>query len=190
MRPGPRCLVAACALAAVMPRASAILYAQDACVSRVVPALMRNEPLTDRAGWQKPLDRIVAFDLGEMSLGRALDRVASQTGVHFSYSPDLVPVQRAVCLSVGEKPLGGLLVALLAGTNVSPVVVGADQIVRAPNRSAAGADAAPVAARSTRVLERVVAPARRRERRSGDRRSRSAASIARVSRRPAIRRSR
>ena len=111
---------------------------------------------SDASAWRKPLDRIVAFDLGDMTLGRALDRLTSQTGIHFSYSPDLVPVQRAVCLSVGEKPLGGVLVALLAGTSVSPVVVGADQVVLAPNRTAAGADAVPAAARTTRVLDRVV----------------------------------
>ena len=153
MRPGRQCLVAVCALAT---SASASLTAQVACISPVVPTSIHSELPTDRAAWQKPLDRIASFDLGEMTLGRALDRVASQTGVHFSYSPDLVPVQRAVCLTVGEKPLGGILIALLSGTNVSPVVVGADQIVLAPSRSAAGADAAPAAARSTRVLERVV----------------------------------
>ena len=156
MRPGRRCLVAACALAAVLPRASASASTGDPCAGATAQMWTRTESSPERAGWQKPLDRIVTFDLGDMTLGRALDRVASQTGVHFSYSPDLVPVQRAVCLSVGERPLGGLLVSLLAGTNVSPVVVGSDQIVLAPSRSAAGSDASPVAARSTRVLERVV----------------------------------
>ena len=153
MRPGQRCLVAACALATAIPRAQASTPARDPCGGAATHPAMRE---ADRAGWQKPLDRLVALDLGDMTLGRALDRVASETGVHFSYSPDLVPVQRPVCLSVGEKPLGGLLVSLLAGTNVSPVVVGADQIVLAPSRSAAAADAAPAAARPTRVLERVV----------------------------------
>jgi outer membrane receptor protein involved in Fe transport len=155
MRPGRRCLVAACALAAAVPRASASTPTHDPCAGVTAQSTSRDHA-SDRAAWQKPLDRIVTFDLGDMTLGRALDRVASQTGVHFSYSPELVPVQRTVCLSVDEKPLGGVLVALLAGTNVSPVVVGADQIVLAPSRSAAAADAAPVAARSTRVLERVV----------------------------------
>lgn len=155
MLPGRQCLVAACALAAAVSQANASTSTRDPC-GAIALASTRSELPSDRAAWQKPLDRIVAFDLGDMTLGRALDRVASQAGVHFSYSPDLVPVQRAVCLSVGEKPLGGLLMALLAGTNVSPVVVGTDQIVLAPNRSAAGADAAPMAARPTRVLERVV----------------------------------
>ena len=156
MRPGRQCLVAACALAAAMPRANASAAIREPCASTTAQMRTRPEAASDRGGWQKPLDRLVAFDLGDMTLGRALDRVASETGVHFSYSPDLVPVQRAVCLSVREQPLGGLLVALLTGTNVSPVVVGADQIVLAPNRSAAGSDASPMAARSTRVLERVV----------------------------------
>jgi outer membrane cobalamin receptor len=154
MRPGRQCLVVVCALAAAVSRASA--STRDPCADATAQMWTRSEVASDRAAWQKPLDRVVAFDLGDMTLGRALDRVASQSGVHFSYSPDLVPVQRAVCLSVGQRPLGGLLVALLAGTNVSPVVVGADQIVLAPNRSAAGSDASPVAARPTRVLERVV----------------------------------
>ena len=156
MRAGRQCLVAACVLAAATSHANASTGAREPCTDATAQMWMRPVAPADRAAWQKPLDQIVAFDLGDITLGRALDRVASQTGVHFSYSPDLVPVQRAVCLSVGGRPLGGLLVALLAGTNVSPVVVGADQIVLAPNRSAAGADATPEAARSTRVLDRVV----------------------------------
>ncbi|MDQ2666558.1 MAG: hypothetical protein M3Z05_11175 [Gemmatimonadota bacterium] len=122
----------------------------EPCAASTAQMLRQSAPSGEAAAWRKPLDRLVAFDLGDMTLGRALDRVTSQTGIHFSYSPDLVPVQRAVCLSFGGKPLGGLLVALLAGTSVSPVVVGADQVVLAPNRSAAGADTTPEAARSGR----------------------------------------
>ena len=156
MQLGRRCLVAACAIVSTTAPASATPSKHPPCAAATARMWSQPAPGAEAAGWRKPLDRMVTFDFGDMTLGQALDRVTSQTGIHFSYSPDLVPVQRAVCLSVGEKPLGGLLLALLTGTSVSPVVVGADQIVLAPNRSAAGADATPVAARSTRVLERVV----------------------------------
>ncbi|HEY2066686.1 MAG TPA: TonB-dependent receptor [Gemmatimonadaceae bacterium] len=98
----------------------------------------------------------MSIELTDISVGQALDQVAARMGVRLSYSPDLVPVARPVCVSADGAPLGNVLLALLGESGVSPVVVGSDEVVLAPTRSAAGAEAMPVQARSTRILERVV----------------------------------
>jgi iron complex outermembrane receptor protein len=108
------------------------------------------------AEWPRPLDRIVSVALGELTLGKALDEIAARTGVHLSYSPDLLPLSRTVCLSADSRPLGEILLALLGTSGVAPVVIGPDHVVLAPSRSAVGMEATPALARTTGVLERVV----------------------------------
>ena len=107
-------------------------------------------------GWPEPLDRMLALDVGEVPLRDALDRLATEARVRFSYSAELVPLDRRVCLSFSAAPLGDVLLTVLGGTGVAPVVIGADQVVLAPARAAVGAAAVPEMARGTSHLERVV----------------------------------
>ncbi len=106
--------------------------------------------------WPMPLDRIVSFNAGDVALRTALDRVATEARVRLSYSPDLLSLDRRVCLSFPETPLGDVLMALLGGSGLAPVVIGTEQVVLAPARAAVGADATPDLARGTTHLERVV----------------------------------
>jgi len=106
--------------------------------------------------WPEPLDRVLSLDVGDVDLRSALDRIAADARVRVSYSPEVVPVARRVCLSFQQTTLGDVLVTLLDGSGVAPVVIGADQIVLAPSRAAVGADATPARARDATHLERVV----------------------------------
>jgi hypothetical protein len=106
--------------------------------------------------WPAPLDRVLALRAEDVSLGVALERLAAGARVHFSYSPELVPVARTVCVVTGRMAVGDLLVVLLAGTGIGPVVAGDDHVVLTPSRSAAGSDATPSVVRSIGRLERVV----------------------------------
>ena len=89
------------------------------------------------------------------SLGDALDSVAAVAGVRISYSPELLRLDRAVCLSVELTAVGSVLVDMLTGMNVVPVPGGGDQIVLAP-RSPAGRPGTPEMAPSLGLLKRVV----------------------------------
>ena len=113
--------------------------------------------LPDRgSSWAAPLDRIVTIKLPDTALRDALDRVAALAKVELSYSNELLPPNRRVCLSLDRVPIGAVLETLLGGTTLRPIVVGTTQIVLAPTRpSALTLNVAPTARRAS-VLDRVV----------------------------------
>jgi iron complex outermembrane receptor protein len=123
----------------------------------VSAALLLAAPRASSASrWPAPLDRVVGFDGQQLPLRAALDRIGAEGRLRFSYSPELVPLDRVVCLPADRRPLGDALLAVLTGTDVAPVVAGTDQVVLVPARPAVVADATPAVARSTSQLERVV----------------------------------
>ncbi|MDB4874186.1 MAG: TonB-dependent receptor plug [Gemmatimonadetes bacterium] len=133
------------------------------CVARVAGAQSRpcastgaaeREPV---ARWSSPLDRVISVHMRDTSLRDALDRVAAVAKVRISYSPDLLPLDRAVCVSADATPVGAVLAELLVGMNVAPVAAGGDQVVLTP-RPPTSAQAAnpPEMARSLGMLDRVV----------------------------------
>lgn len=91
--------------------------------------------------WQAPLGRSVTLRAPSVSLKSALERVATATGLRLSYSPELLPLDREVCLSYDANALGDVLADLLRGVAVEPVVAGYDHVVLAPT-SAHAADSA------------------------------------------------
>lgn len=91
-----------------------------------------------------------------MTLRVALDRVAQDARVRLVYSPDLLPLDRPVCVAAGTHALGDVLSTLLEGSMVAPVIGGADQVVLAPVRATVGLAATPEAVRTTASLERIV----------------------------------
>jgi iron complex outermembrane receptor protein len=103
--------------------------------------------------WSPPLDRIVSFHVGDISLREALDRLAATAHLHLSYSPELLDLNRLVCLSLDSIPVGAVLARLLEDAPVSAVSAGTDHVVLAPSRPVAVATA-PV--RHPVVLERIV----------------------------------
>jgi outer membrane receptor protein involved in Fe transport len=108
------------------------------------------------APWSAPLDRPVSAHSPALSLRDALDRIAAIAKIRLSYSSEIVPLDRAVCLSADAAPVGRVLSQLLAGANVTPIAVGADQVVLAPSQPAAPRTPAKEEPRPVGVLDRVV----------------------------------
>jgi iron complex outermembrane receptor protein len=108
-------------------------------------------PPSGRA-WEAPLDRGVTFRASGVTLRAALDRLSAAAGVRLSYASDLVPLDRRVCLSATDAPLGDVLAGLLGGFRAEPRVV-TGQVVLAP--SAPGDTPASVQER-VNVLEGIV----------------------------------
>lgn len=107
------------------------------------------------AKWIAPLNRPITIHARDSSLRDAIDRIGAVAHVRISYSPDLLPVDRAVCVVADSVAVGKVLEDLLAGMNVAPVAGGGDQVVLAPQSAAPQPDA-PEMASSLGVLDRVV----------------------------------
>jgi iron complex outermembrane receptor protein len=138
---------AACAAAALVLAAAFPARAQSGCGPRAdAPA--------PAGGWAPPLDRSVSLHAGDVSLRSALDRLAAASRVRFSYSADLLPLDRRVCASGDAVPVGQALAELLRGTGVAAVVAGPDQVVLAPSREPAAVGAAEPG--QTVALDRIV----------------------------------
>lgn len=103
------------------------------------------------AGWVPPLDRIVTVHVRDISLREALDRLAAAGRVRLSYSPEALPLDRAVCVALDSVSLGLALARLLDGVSVTPVIAAADHVVLAPVRPETSPEPAnPI------VLDRIV----------------------------------
>ncbi|HEU4561289.1 MAG TPA: TonB-dependent receptor [Longimicrobium sp.] len=105
--------------------------------------------------WEAPLDRPVSLRAAELSLRDALDQVSAAARVRLSYSSELLPLDRRVCLSVSRRPLGDVLAALVGPAGAQPVAIGG-QVVLAPAPATQPAPAGSVTQRES-VLERIVA---------------------------------
>ena len=96
-----------------------------------------------RVRWPAPLDRAVTVRAGLVPLRGALDRIAAAARLRLSYSRELLPLDRRVCLTYADVPVGDILSGLLDGTGIEPVAIGNEQVVLAPQRRTAG-DRAPL----------------------------------------------
>ena len=118
------------------------------------------DSLASSARWPAPLDRRVTVRATGLSLRDALDRVAVIAKLRLSYSPEALPLDRAVCLSAEGDPAGKVISELVAGTNVVAVPAGGDQVALAPRQQQQSAPAPqpepPDMAPSLGVLDRVV----------------------------------
>ena len=104
--------------------------------------------------WPAPLDRRITLRTDSIPLQGALDRIAALAGVRLSYSSELLPRGRQVCIDRSTAPLGAILASLLTGTDLDPLSIGGDQVVlrrrpQAAMRAPASVDSA------TRVQELV-----------------------------------
>jgi len=124
------------------------IFAEPECTRRVASH--------DRgSSWAAPLDRIVTVQLTDQSLRDALESVAMQAKLELSYSAELLPPDRRICVALERVSIGAVLETLLSGTTLRPVVIGSTQIVLAPSRVSAGLDVNGTARRAS-VLDRVV----------------------------------
>ena len=136
------------------PALSRALSAEAA--ARLEPTCIATVMATDRAGlWAPPLDRLVTLRVSETTVRDAVDRLAAAARVELSYSADLLPANRRVCLALERVPVGAVLDHLLDGSTLRPIVLGSTQVVLAPSRVVARTDDAPVSRRSS-MLDRVV----------------------------------
>ena len=121
------------------------------------PTCSARVSVADRASsWAAPLDRIVTVRMTDAALRDALDRVAALAKVELSYSNELLPAGRRVCLLLDRVAVGAVLETLLAGTALRAIVVGSTQVVLAPSRPVAVALADAPLVRHASVLDRVV----------------------------------
>jgi outer membrane cobalamin receptor len=124
--------------------------AQTACAA---PAPASGEVAQTR--WAAPLDRRISLHAREVSLREALDHVAAAGSLRFSYSAELLPLDRRTCISSTWTTVGDALAQLLRGTGAEPVSVGGTQVVLAP-RTARAPEAEPLPAPPITVLDRIV----------------------------------
>lgn len=145
----------ACALA-LLALAPAAARAEGVCAA--VPS--SSSPSTSfRRDWPPPLDRALSFNARDLSLRDALDRLSAAARVRISYSAQLLPLDRRVCVSPAARTVGDILAELLRETQVEAVVAGADHVVLTPRRlprESAAADEAPAEFSHTVGLERIV----------------------------------
>ena len=107
----------------IMAVASTRLAAQEAC--RISD---RTDAPAD-GSWASPLDRRITIRVAGLTLRDALERVAAQARIRLSYSAELVPVDRRVCIDQQSAPVGRILDALLAPSDLQAVALGGDQVV-------------------------------------------------------------
>lgn len=125
--------------------------------TRNEPPCTVSVPSTDRASlWAPPLDRTVTMRVTDVSVRDAVDRLASVAKLELSYSADLLPTDRRVCLALERVPVGAVLDLLLEGTPLRPIVLGSTQVVLAPSRVASNRSADGVISRRSSLLDRVV----------------------------------
>lgn len=86
------------------------------------------------------LSRIVSLHGRDVSLREALDRLAAAAHIKLSYTSELLPLTRSVCLDYGAATAGKVLADLLQDAAVQPVFLGGDQVVLAPVREKHVAD--------------------------------------------------
>jgi iron complex outermembrane recepter protein len=108
--------------------------------------------------WTGALARKISLHGRDVSLREALDHLAATARLRLSYTAELLPLTRAVCLAYESTPVGTVLVDLLDGTSLRPVAAGDDQVVLAPTAAATPSTAPQmvVMARQVNVLDRVV----------------------------------
>jgi iron complex outermembrane receptor protein len=120
------------------------------------PVCVSSLSAADKAAlWAAPLDRPITIQVAELTVREAVDRLAAVAHLDLSYSADLLPGERSVCLALTRVPVGAVLEHLLEGSTLRPIVVGSTQVVLAPARGAGRADTMLVTRRSS-MLDRVV----------------------------------
>ncbi len=91
--------------------------------------------IAEHTRWSPPLDRRISLRPAAIPLRDALDHIATSAGVRLSYSADLLPLDRVVCLGAKGEAAGDVLRDLLRDTRTAPIAVGGDLIAIAPTPS-------------------------------------------------------
>lgn len=110
----------------------------------------------EREAWPVPLDRPVTVHATSLPLRAVLDFLAREGRFRITYSSDLLPLDRPVCVSYERVPVGRALAELVRGAGLEPVAAGGDHVVLAPIASAAAVPEADVAEEGADAAEPVV----------------------------------
>jgi iron complex outermembrane receptor protein len=140
-----RALACALGLALAVPAAA---HAAEPCAPPADASAARR--------WPAPLDRTLAFHARDLSLRDALDRLSAASRIRISYSAELLPLERRVCLAPGARTVGDALAELLRDTPVEAVVAGGDHVVLALRRTRQASAAEPGEMDHTVALDRIV----------------------------------
>ncbi|HYR11644.1 MAG TPA: TonB-dependent receptor [Longimicrobium sp.] len=119
----------ACALALLACALPAAARADTPACEAGAPA-----SASTRQEWPPPLDRPLAFSARDISLRDALDRLSAAARIRISYSAELLPLERRVCVPPDARTVGDVLAELLRETSVEAVVAGGDHVVLALRR--------------------------------------------------------
>lgn len=140
-------------ICSLLPHAGAAMPASRAAYE---PVCVRSVAATERTSlWAAPLDRTVTLRLADVTVREAIDRVAGEARLELTYSAELLPTTRRVCLQLDRVPVGAVLDLLLDASALRPVVMGSAHVVLAPTRTAQ-LSAAPFVSRRASPLDRVV----------------------------------
>ncbi|MEO7997259.1 MAG: TonB-dependent receptor [Gemmatimonadaceae bacterium] len=103
-----------------------------------------------------PLDRAITVNQAEVPLRVALDRIASESRVRLTYSVDLLPRDKRVCLDLDKVPAGVALTELLRGTALRPLAIDGDNVVLAPSRGPTVSEPVPDKLNTISQLDQIV----------------------------------
>lgn len=103
-----------------------------------------------------PLDRSITVSQPEVPLRVALDRIAAVSGLRLTYSADLLPRDKRVCLDLEKVPAGVALTELLRGSALRPLAVDGDNVVLAPARGPTVSEAVPEKLSTISQLDQIV----------------------------------
>ena len=154
VRRGSKTAVGAVAgLTVLMMATSTTAHAAPSCLSR---SSISPDGMLRLFG--SPLDRSISLNEPDIPLRVALDRVAAVAKVRLTYSADLLPRDRRVCLNLDKIPVGVVLTELLRNTQLRPLAIDGDNVVLAPARGPTLSEPAPVAEqlRTVSQLEQIV----------------------------------
>jgi len=140
-------------LTALMMATSTTAFAKPSCLSR---SSISPDGLLRLFG--APLDRSISLNEPDIPLRVALDRVAAVAKVRLTYSADLLPRDRRVCLDLDKISAGVVLTELLRNTQLRPLAIDGDNVVLAPARGPTVSEPAPSSEqlRSVSQLEQIV----------------------------------
>lgn len=113
---------------------STTAFAAPPCLSRATI------PANTATGWAAPLNRAITVEAPDITLRAALERVASESRVRLTYSADLLPTDRRVCLSIDRISVGAVINELLRGTMLRALVLDADNVALTPSRGPTATD--------------------------------------------------
>jgi hypothetical protein len=129
---------------------STTAFAMPSCLSR------SNVLASSQNGWEAPLDRIISVSVADVTLRDAIDLVASESKLQLSYSADLLPVGKRVCLSVDRMSAGSVLTELLRDTMLRAIVLDTNNVALTPVRGPVVSDRTPAVMTAVGQLDRVV----------------------------------